>query len=172
MKALVAGVGNVFFRDDGFGVEVVRRLLRDPLPPGVEVEDFGIRGLHLAYRLLEGASLLVIVDVVRLGGAPGTLYVVEPDAAGHRAPTDPHAFDVAAVLGAVRRMGGTLPPVRIVGCEPEVIAPGMGLSAAVAAAVEAAAEMVREELRPGARAPELAVASPAGRGRSPSTEER
>ncbi len=143
MTALVAGVGNVFFRDDAFGVEVARRLRAEGPPAGVEVEDFGIRGIHLAYRLLEPVTLLVVADVVRRGGAPGTLYVVEPDVAAlEPGPADAHRFDLPAVLAAVGALGGALPPVRIVGCEPADVGEGMGLTPAVEAAVEPAVALV------------------------------
>ncbi len=145
MSVVVAGVGNVFLGDDGFGVEVVRRLARAPLPPDVEVTDYGIRGLHLAYRLLDPVALLVVVDVARGGGAPGTLRVIEPDVAA-LAPgaPDAHGFDLAATLAAVGALGGRLPPVRIVGCEPASLEEGIGLSAPVEAAIEPAVRLVRE----------------------------
>jgi hydrogenase maturation protease len=144
---LVAGVGNVFFGDDGFGVEVSRRLSAEPLPPGVEVADFGIRGLHLAYRLLEPLRALVIVDAVPRGGPAGTLYVLEPDADGdpEEAP-DAHGMSLPAVFAAVRALGGALPRTRIVGCEPASVEERMGLSAAVEAAVRPAMRIVREVL--------------------------
>ncbi len=77
MRALVAGIGNIFFADDGFGVEVARRLDERELPAGVQVADFGIRGVHLAYELLDGYDLLVLVDAMSLGEPPGTVAVVE-----------------------------------------------------------------------------------------------
>lgn len=143
---LVAGVGNVFFGDDGFGVEVVRRLAAGPLPPGVEVEDFAIRGVHLAYRLLDPPALLVIVDVARRGGAPGTLYVIDPEVepATEAALADGHAIDVASVLASVRGLGGVLPAVRIVACEPAALDQGMGLGPEVERAVPEAVAIVRE----------------------------
>jgi hydrogenase maturation protease len=142
---LIAGIGNVFFGDDGFGVEVVRRLSAEPLPPGVELADYGIRGVHLAYRLLDPPALLVVVDAVRRGGAPGTLYVIDPelDEGTGAAIADGHAVDVASVLAGVRALGGVLPPVRVVGCEPGVL-DGMGLGAAVAQAVPEAVRIVRD----------------------------
>jgi hydrogenase maturation protease len=145
-QVLVAGIGNVFFGDDGFGVEVARRLSVEPLPPGVEVEDFGIRGVHLAYRLFDPPGLLVLVDAVRRGGAPGTLYVIDPEleepvGAGL---ADGHAIDVAAVLASVRALGGVLPRVRLVGCEPGALDVGMGLGEAVTRALPEAVRIVRE----------------------------
>ncbi len=143
---LVAGVGNVFFGDDGFGVEVARRLSAAPLAPDVEVADFGIGGLHLAFRLLDPLRLLVIVDVTPRGGAPGTLYVIEPalEDAEETAAGDAHGMHVPAVLAAARAMGADLPPIRIVGCEPLNVAEGMGLSPPVTAAVAPAARLVLE----------------------------
>ena len=77
---LVAGIGNIFLTDDGFGVEVASRLARQSLPPGVRVADFGIRGVHLAYELLDGYDGLILIDAVPMGEPPGTLAVIEPDA--------------------------------------------------------------------------------------------
>ena len=76
---LVAGIGNMFLGDDGFGVEVVRRLAGRTLRPGVTIRDFGIRGFDLAFNLVDGADLTILVDATARGGAPGTLYTIEPD---------------------------------------------------------------------------------------------
>ena len=73
----MAGVGNVFLRDDAFGVEVVRLLAEQPVPEGVEIRDFGIRGVHLVYDLLNGCDLFVLVDAAPHGQAPGTVSVLE-----------------------------------------------------------------------------------------------
>ena len=83
-RVLVAGIGNIFLGDDGFGVEVASRLAARPLPDGVRVEDFGIRGVHLAYELLDGYDVLVLVDAVPIGEAPGTVAVIEPDPPSRR----------------------------------------------------------------------------------------
>jgi hydrogenase maturation protease len=160
VSVVVAGVGNVFLGDDGFGAEVARRLARQPLPAGLEVTDYGIRGLHLAYRLLDPVSLLVVADVARRGGAPGTLYVIEPDVEALAPGTaDGHAFDLAAVFSAVRSMGGELPRIRIVACEPASLGERIGLSAPVEAAVEPALRLVRElvEREAATAAPAVAV---------------
>lgn len=150
VRVLVAGVGNVFLSDDGFGVEVVRALA-GRLPAGVEVVDVGIRGLHLAYRLLDGYDVLVLVDAVRRGGGPGTLHVLEHDldAPADAPPVlDAHGMDPAAVLSLLDGLaGGTgverpVGRVLVVGCEPAVVDEGIGLSPAVAAAVEPAARAV------------------------------
>ena len=76
---LVAGIGNIFLGDDGFGVEVAQRLADRPMPEGVQVADFGIRGVHLAYELLDGYDALVLVDAVPMGEPPGTVAVIEPE---------------------------------------------------------------------------------------------
>jgi hydrogenase maturation protease len=147
MRTLVAGIGNVFLGDDGFGVEVARRLAREPLD-GVEVADFGIRGIHLAYELADGRyDHAILVDACPRGGEPGTLYTIAPDleAAGSGPQAaDPHSLTPDAVLTLVRQIGW--PPARIVivGCEPETLEPKMGLSPPVEAAVDRAVALVRE----------------------------
>ncbi len=149
-RVLIAGVGNVFLRDDGFGVEVAARLAREPWPEGVVVRDVGVRALLLAYDLLEPPDLLVIVDLASRGEVPGTLYVIEPTQ-GELAPSmnsaGPHGMDLASVVGAVESLGGTMPRTRIVGCEPAEIDEGMGLSAPVSASVHRAVELVRRLVR-------------------------
>ena len=147
MRMLVAGIGNIFLGDDGFGVEVAHRLAAEPLPDGVEVRDFGIRGLHLAYQMLDGGyDTTVFVDAVPRGGAPGSLYLIEPDLEGlpAEAAADAHAMDPAAVLAALKTLGGTAGRVLIVGCEPASVEEGMGLSVPVADAVSGAVRFVRE----------------------------
>lgn len=144
----MAGVGNVFLGDDGFGVELAGRLARESLPAGVRVEDYGIRGLHLAYDLLEPLELLVVLDATARGGEPGTLYVLEPDPeALEPCLADAHGMDLGAVFAQVRALGGALPRTRVVGCEPATVAEGMGLSEPVRRAVDAAVDLVRDVLR-------------------------
>ena len=143
-RVLVAGVGNVFFGDDAFGVEVARQLALAP-PDGARVADFGIRARHLAYELLSPFQLCVVADCMPRGGEPGTLYVVEPDVDGTTGSvSDAHAMSLPTVFAAVRELGGRLPRTLIVGCEPEVVDPGMGLSARVASAVPAAIQLIRD----------------------------
>jgi hypothetical protein len=81
-RTLVAGVGNVFQGDDAFGVEVIKLLASRPRPAGVEVADFGIRGVHLVYELLNGCDLFVLVDAAQRGYEPGTVTVLEVGPAG------------------------------------------------------------------------------------------
>ncbi|MEY9949110.1 hydrogenase maturation protease [Kitasatospora sp. GAS1066B] len=157
-QILVAGVGNIFLGDDGFGVETVRRLSEQPLSAQVEVVDFGVRGVHLAYQLLDGYRLLVLVDATARGGRPGTVYLieasdgpveqVEPVGAavldGHRMGPDA----VLALLGTLSAGTGGSPPERVVvvGCEPQCLEEGIGLSAPVAAAVDEAVAVIRRLL--------------------------
>ncbi|HEY7955548.1 MAG TPA: hydrogenase maturation protease [Polyangia bacterium] len=143
-KVLIAGVGNLFLGDDGFGVEVARRLAEGPLPDGVEVFDAGIRGLHLAYRLLDGYELLVAVDAVSRGGEPGTVYVIEPELDDDAAKLDAHSLDLPSVFAMVRTLGGQLGRVLVVGCEPAAIEEGIGLSPSVQAAVEPTVQRIRQ----------------------------
>jgi hydrogenase maturation protease len=146
-RTLVAGIGNIFLGDDGFGVEVARRLAAEPLPEGVQVRDFGIRGIHLAFELLDGNyDRTILVDATTRGGSPGTVYLIEPtfDEAPAEAPADAHAMDPTAVFAALTCLGGMPRNVRIVGCEPASVEVGMELSAPVSAAVEEAIRMVRD----------------------------
>lgn len=144
-RVLIAGIGNVFFGDDGFGVEVARQLGRAALP-GARVADFGIRAVHLAYELLSPLDLLVVADCMSRGGAPGTLYVVEPDQAPPLAFGDAHGMSLPLVFSTLAQLGGALPPTRIVGCEPERIEPGLGLSERVARAIPGAIELIHDLL--------------------------
>lgn len=141
-KILVAGIGNVFLSDDAFGVEVAAVLLKRPQPDHVTVGDFGIRGFDLAYALMEDVDLAILIDALPHGQPPGTLYLLEPDPSRAGAAVEGHAMTPMAVFGLVKSMGGSMPRVMIVGCEPESIEEGMGLSGPVAAAVFRAVEMV------------------------------
>jgi hydrogenase maturation protease len=157
-RVLVAGIGNVFSTDDGFGVEVVDRLASGPWPPGVRVADFGIRGVHLAYELLEGYDGLILVDAVPMGEAPGTVAVIEPDASpggrsvgvapGAPADTalvmDAHSMSPEIVLGTLSSLGGKVGRTLVLGCQPASLEDGMGLTPAVAAAVDGAADLCRQ----------------------------
>lgn len=148
-RVLVAGVGNVFLGDDGFGVEVARQLLLNAdLPPDVKVADFGIRGVHLAYELCDGYELAILVDAVPRGGEPGTLYVIEPEPAeddpDEVPPLDAHGMDPAAVLSLLGVLGGHVERLLVVGCEPTTADERMGLSPPVAAAVAPAVTLVQD----------------------------
>jgi hydrogenase maturation protease len=148
-RILVAGIGNVFLGDDGFGVEVARRLADVALPDGVEVGDFGIRGMDLAYALQEGYDAAVLVDAAPRGEAPGTVSLVEPDARDDEVVLDTHGMSPLRVLGLARAMGRVPPRVLVVACEPDRLVRGehdddlvAELSAPVQAAVDEAAALV------------------------------
>ena len=144
---LIAGIGNVFLGDDGFGVEVVRRMRTRPLARRVRVVDFGIRGIDLAYTLLKPHDLVILVDVVKRGGSPGTLYLMEPAGGnGEAASIEAHGMVPSQVLASVRAMGGSVQSVMVLACEPETFGDPEtgreGLSARVEASVEEAIGMI------------------------------
>jgi hydrogenase maturation protease len=149
-RTLVAGVGNVFLRDDGFGVEVVRLLAEQPVPPGVEVRDFGIRGVHLVYDLLNGCDLFVLVDAAPHGQAPGTVSVLEvelPDPATLESPLiDAHSLTPDAIFALLASLGGRPGRSLVVACEPAEIDAGMGLSDPVREALPHAVRTVQDIL--------------------------
>ncbi len=185
-RTLVAGIGNVFLSDDAFGVEVAHRLAGRPGSDGIRVEDYGIRGIHLAYDLLEGYDTLVLIDAVPMGEPPGTLVVIEPDlrwaldspvagpaVAGSAVPgasdpatgdpdlpaVDAHTMSPDVVLATLARLGGSVGRVVIVGCQPADLREGMGLSPAVAAVVDAAADLCLELVAPHAEPAERGTKS-------------
>jgi hydrogenase maturation protease len=119
-RILVAGIGNVFLGDDGFGVALAQLLAERKLPAGVEVVDFGIRGMDLAYAIGDGWDAVVLLDATPRGQAPGTLYVIEADVGGSEVGLDTHGMDPVKVLATARALGGAqeLPRTLVVGCEP------------------------------------------------------
>jgi hydrogenase maturation protease len=124
-RVLVAGIGNVFLGDDGFGVALADRLARRALPAGVEVVDYGIRGMDLAYALDDGWDAVVLLDATPRGQAPGTLYVIEPGPGeGAGGAFDAHGMDPLKVLALARALGGPLPRILVVGCEPQTVLRG------------------------------------------------
>ncbi len=148
---LIAGIGNIFLADDGFGVEVASRLANQSFPSGVRVADFGIRGFDLAYALMEGYETTILVDAYPGEGQPGTLFVVEPDlkdwnsAGTQQGLIEPHAMNPINVLRMATSMGGQLKRVLLVGCVPATLGPEegqMGLSEPVAAAVDEAVKLI------------------------------
>ncbi|MGH8215751.1 MAG: hydrogenase maturation protease [Rhodanobacteraceae bacterium] len=155
MRTLIAGVGNIFMADDGFGCEVVGRLANRPLPGGVDALDFGIRGIDLGLALSSGEyDAAILIDTAQRGGAPGSLYVIDVPAAvggADGAPQmEPHAMDPARVLQLAASLGWRCPRVQVLACEPADLGGDdgrMGLSEAVAASVEPALEEVMRLLR-------------------------
>lgn len=148
-RILVACIGNIFLGDDGFGFEVAQALAASLLPASVEVRDFGIRGLDLAWALVGPWKAVLLVDAIQRGDAPGTVYLLQPDAVtADNTPLDPHAMDPLRVLATARTLGEVGAPVYIVGCEPEDLGEPtegrLGLSPAVTAAVPQAVKMIQQ----------------------------
>jgi hydrogenase maturation protease len=143
-------VGNIFLGDDGFGVEVVRRLAEREMPEGVEVKDFGIRGMDLAYALQEDYEVIVFLDAVPRGEEPGTVYLIEPEIEEDgEVSLDTHGMDPAKVIKLARALGAKPTRALVVGCEPRVVLSGedyddmsMELSEPVQAAVGEAVKLV------------------------------
>ncbi|HEY5188830.1 MAG TPA: hydrogenase maturation protease [Solirubrobacteraceae bacterium] len=150
-QILVAGIGNAWLRDDGFGGEVTKILADRELPAGVHVVDFGTGGLDLAYEVMRGYDALILIDISRQGGPAGTLYVMEADQDDIDGQIedgqmlDPHGMDPQTVLRFVKYVGGWPGRVFVVACEPEVVEDfGLGLSDSVGAALAKAADVVLE----------------------------
>lgn len=160
-RILVAGIGNIFLGDDGFGVTVAQALANKSQPHGVDVIDFGIRGVDLTFKLMDGYDAAILIDTAQRGGPPGSLYVIEPAEAERVEPqtilSNAHAVHPANALALVKAMGGKLSALRLVACEPKSISEDepdltVGLSPEVAAAVSPAMDLVEEilsELREG-----------------------
>lgn len=149
-RILVACIGNIFLGDDGFGVEVAKRLAERELPEGVEVVDFGIRGLDLVYTLLDESGVVIMVDALPAGEKPGTLSVIEPHVEEEEGVTlDTHGMDPAKVLAFAQALGAEPARTLVVGCEPETVIDSedhqnmtMELSQPVRGAVEEAVKLV------------------------------
>jgi hydrogenase maturation protease len=158
---LVAGIGNIFLSDDGFGVETVRRLATRGLPDDVELVDSGVRGVHLAFKLLDGHRTVVLIDAVKRGAPPGTVHLIEADISGtqpRETLVDAHHMTPDAVLALLDTLcvgtgGGRPGRVLVVGCEPACLDEGIGLSEPVAAAVDEAIDLVLRILRDDTREP-------------------
>ncbi|MEO6570629.1 MAG: hydrogenase maturation protease [Ilumatobacteraceae bacterium] len=142
---LIAGVGNIFRSDDGFGSAVANAMLAGDVPDGVRVVDYGIRGVHLAFDLSEAVRTLILVDTVPDAGGPGSIVVQEVDPASYGSATfDAHSMDPNTVLGSVATLGDSMPRTLVIGCEPANLDDGIGLSPAVESAVPVAARKALE----------------------------
>ncbi|MFF5018900.1 hydrogenase maturation protease [Streptomyces sp. NPDC001165] len=165
---LVAGVGNIFLGDDAFGPEVIRALDGRPLPPGVRVRDFGIRGMDLAYALLDGCATAVLVDAAPRGHRPGTLTLIEAEPPDGTAVPEAHGMDPQKVLALAAHLGDEpLPRVLVLACEPGVLPSGdedilPGISPPVREAVDRAVDALHT-LVPVLLADPAAPAPPLGR---------
>lgn len=148
-QILIACIGNIFLGDDGFGTEVARRLAGRPLPPGVVLKDFGIRGVDLSYALLDPYELIILVDACARGGEPGSVYLIEPASSDSNdsvpASMDMHGMNPLNVLRTVKSMGGAKCRILIIGCEPADLGGEegrLGLSDPVQAGVDEAIAMI------------------------------
>lgn len=150
MTTLIAGFGNVLLGDDGFGVEVIKRLDKMALPDHVQTMDVGIGGLDLVLRLQNGFDEVIIVDAVRRGQAPGTLYQFTPSAAEldreNNEPLNPHVAEPLAAMRMAKTLGALPAVINVVGCEPQSCAPGIGLSAPVSAAIDPAVQAISQSV--------------------------
>ncbi|MGI8952072.1 MAG: hydrogenase maturation protease [Chitinophagaceae bacterium] len=153
-RVIIAGVGNMFMKDDGFGGAVIKKMMGKEFPEGVEVKDFGTGGLKLAYDLMRGYDGLILLDASSRGEKPGTLYIIEPNENDIDAdleqggPIDPHGADPVTVLRFVKSIGSWPAKVLIVACEPETVDEfEIGLSDSVNASVDKAIEMVDEIIK-------------------------
>ncbi len=143
-RTLVAGFGNVLRGDDGFGVEVIRRLEQEPLPPGVTLMEVGTGGLRLAQELLTAYDHLIVVDAMTRGGAPGSLYTLRVDDVAAATEVDMHAAIPSLALGIAKALGGLPADVHLVGCEPLAVDELMAdLSAPVRQAIGPAVRRIR-----------------------------
>jgi hydrogenase maturation protease len=171
-RMLIAGVGNIFLGDDGFGVEVARRLAAVELPGWVRVADYGISGMHLAYDLAEGYETTILVDASPRGGEPGTVYVMEVDpgqphpvpggATGESPLLDAHGMQPDVVFSMLEMLGADAGRVLVVGCEPASTDEEIGLSAPVEAAVDAAVRVVLDLVRAAGADTAAEAGQPAG----------
>jgi hydrogenase maturation protease len=153
-RVLIACVGNIFLGDDGFGVEVARRLTGVQFPDGVKLGDYGTGGMHLAYDMADGYQTTILVDAAPRGQEPGTVSVIEVDPADHPNPAaalgaiqgsmlfDGHGMQPDVVFGILDMLGGKAGRILVVGCEPASTEYGLALSEPVAAAVDQAVEIV------------------------------
>ncbi|MFC8936266.1 hydrogenase maturation protease [Rhodococcus sp. NPDC059969] len=149
MRVLIAGVGNIFLEDDGFGPEVVRALQHEILPSGARLVDYGIRGVHLAYDLLESWDALVLIDALPVTGVPGKLAIIEvdPESEGPQGGFDAHSMHPSSVFASLQALGGTLPRTFVVGAHAKSTGDGIGLSAEMRDSVGQAASAVMALVR-------------------------
>ena len=154
-RVLIAGVGNLLRRDDGFGVVVARRLAdADNLPSGVEVIETGIGGLSIVQQLMGGYDALILVDAVDQEAEPGRVFLLDPIVPDPQAMapdawreqfSNLHLAEPSRVLLLARALKVLPPRVVIVGCQPmDCEEVGEGLTPPVEAAVEVAVSAIRE----------------------------
>jgi hydrogenase maturation protease len=149
-RVLVAGIGNIFFGDDGFGCEVAAELVKRSWPDGVKIVDFGIRAYDLAYAIMDGYDATILIDAAPRGEKPGTVYLLELDAdkidVSGGEITDAHALTPVRVLQLIRALGGQAKNLYLVGCDPTRLDGDgvIGLSEDVRASVPVAVKMIEQ----------------------------
>lgn len=148
-RVLLAGVGNIFLGDDGFGVEVARRMEDCDFHPDVFIKDFGIGSVHLAFELLNRYEVLVIIDAVQMGEKPGTVSLIEIDqeyllSNESDMVADSHTMNPTNVIKMLSDFGGHVEKIYLVGCEPECLDETIALSQVVAEGVPVAIEMAQD----------------------------
>ncbi|QDQ42067.1 hydrogenase maturation protease [Methylacidiphilum kamchatkense] len=148
MKGLIGGVGNIFFGDDGFGVEVIRSLKKIYYHPSesLSIIDFGIRTVDLAFELTNGYDWSVIIDAVYLGNLPGQIYLLHPEDCSSNSSFHPHQMDIPSVLRFAGQFGSIPQQTYLIGCEPETIEEKIGLSACVQQAVSQTANVLSKAI--------------------------
>jgi hydrogenase maturation protease len=151
MRILVAGIGNIFFGDDAFGVEVVRELTRLEWPEDVRIEDFGIRSYDLAYAIMDAYDVVILIDATPRGQPPGTVALIELDPAelgSEEEIVNAHSMNPVRVLKMAQTQGGLAGKFYLVGCEPAVLdTEELGLSSVAQAAVPLAVELIQKFIR-------------------------
>jgi len=129
-KTVVLGTGNELFKDEGVGVHVAR-ILQTKLPPSssdVEVIDGGTS--PDIWSLIDGADKLIIVDAVRGGCEPGTIYRFTPQqiVAERGLITSVHQMGILENLSLIELVGSKPGETIIIGVEPSELEPGLELS--------------------------------------------
>ncbi len=149
-RILVAGVGNIFHGDDAFGVFVSEEMAKQSALDGVVVTDFGIRSYDLAFAMLDGFDVVILVDTAHRGGEPGTVYLLDPEidaVEAGRSVVGGHGMTPQTVLGILDAFGGFGGAIYVVGCEPATLASSdgtIGLSEPVRAAIPVAISMIED----------------------------
>ena len=155
-RILVAGVGNVFLRDDAFGVEVARLLAERPQPPGVQVRTTASAASTWSTSCSTAMTCSCWWTRPPRGEAPGTVTVLEVDMPGPQTQPviDAHSLTPDAIFGLLSSLGGHPGRSLVVACEPADIDAGMGLSDPVQAALPHAVRAVEEILAEASQAAE------------------
>ena len=144
---MVVGIGNTLCRDDGVGVEVVRRLAELPLPEHVEAFDGGTSGLYLAC-VIENRRRVIVVDAIDAGEPPGTVFRLTPEQLrpASNAGLSVHDFHLLHALDETRLTGTEPEQTTVIAVQVADTSPGMELTAPVAEAVEQVIKLVAREL--------------------------